>query len=65
MAKKSMASDAKRIARKATIVAMAAVTGVTSTQSAAKAAMADMKGDFEDVYRLEYTWDPFDDGMFA
>lgn len=62
---KNMASTAKR----ATIIAMAAIAGasVSQTSAAARQALADMReemGKEAHVYSLNYTWDPFD-GLYA
>lgn len=63
--KKTMASTAKR----ATIIAMAAIAGasISQTSAAARQALADMRkemGKDNHVYSLNYTWDPFD-GLYA
>lgn len=66
-----MASTAKKSATKrakrATLIAMAAIAGTSVSQmdAAARAAMADMKADMgENAFVVGYTWDPFD-GMLA
>ena len=63
---KTRIKKAAKNAAKATIVAMAAITGIETTNAAAQAAMQDMSDELgaENVYSLEYTWDPFD-GMLA
>ena len=58
MANKSMASAAKKSAKKAIVVSMAAL--------AAQTAIADLKAEFGEDYIpmdgtvMTYTWDPFD-----
>lgn len=56
----------KKQIKKATIVAMAAITGATiqSETQAMQAAMQDMQAEGMDVTIADYTWDPFD-GMLA
>lgn len=62
MAKKSMASAAKKSAKKAIVVSMAAL--------AAQTAIADLKTEFGEDFIpmdgtvIDYTWEPFD-GMYA
>ena len=65
----STAKKSAKRARRATIIAMAAIAGasVTQTNAACRAAMHDMREEFgkdTHVYSLNYTWDPFD-GMLA
>lgn len=58
-----MASTAKKSAKRAIIVSMAAIAGtsVSQMEQAARAAMQDMKHDMGlDATVLTYTWDPFD-----
>lgn len=69
MKTKKLASTASKRAKRATIIAMAAIAGVSVSQekAAAKAALADMRDEFgkdTHVYSLNYTWNPFD-GMLA
>lgn len=62
-----MASAAKKSAKRAIIVSMAAIAGtsVSQTTEAARAAMHDMSQDMGlDATALAYTWDPFD-GLLA
>lgn len=62
MAKKSMAGAAKKSAKKAIVVSMAAL--------AAQTAIADLKAEFGEDFIpmdgtvIDYTWDPFD-GLVA
>lgn len=64
-ATKNMASAAKKSAKRAIIVSMAAIAGtsVSQTIAAAKQALSDMRealGKDTHVYSLNYTYDPFD-----
>lgn len=69
MKTKTMVRTAKKSAKRATIVAMAAMVGTSVSQmdaaAAARAAMHDMKADMgEHAYEISYTWNPFD-GLLA
>ena len=61
-----MASTAKKSAKSAIIIAMAAIAGTNyaQEQAAMRAAMQDMKQDGEKMFSVNYTWDPFD-GLLA
>ena len=63
MKTKKMTSTAKKRAKKAAIIAMAAAIGTTAAdlQEAASVAMRDMKNDAGvNAFAISYTWDPFD-----
>ena len=60
-----MASTAKKSAKSAIIIAMAAIAGTNyaQEQAAMRAAMQDMKQDGEKMFSVNYTWNL--DGMIA
>lgn len=64
MTGKEVMKTRKTSTKRATIIAMAAITGATIAQecAAARAALSDMKDEMgrDNVYSINYTWDPFD-----
>ena len=60
-------SKVKRSTKSAIIIAMAAIAGTNyaQEQAAMRAAMQDMKQDGEKMFSVNYTWDPFQDGLIA